>query len=186
MKGTILSSRYAKSLLTLAIQNNILEEIKNDMKMIADVCQDNRDLQLLLKSPIIKTDKKQSILKELFGPTINKVTLSFLNIITFKRREHYLEEIARQFVLQYNIHMNIEVAIVTTAVKIDDKLRQQILKLVKSSSELASIQLEEKIDKSVIGGFILTMGDKEYDASLSSKIRELKQEFAKNLYVSDY
>ena len=86
MKGTILASRYAKSLLTLSIQNNILEEVKNDMKMIYDVCQENRDLQLLLKSPIINIDKKQSILKELFGSSINKVTLAFLNIITFKRR----------------------------------------------------------------------------------------------------
>ena len=186
MKGTILASRYAKSLLTLSIQNNILEEVKNDMKMIYDVCQENRDLQLLLKSPIINIDKKQSILKELFGSSINKVTLAFLNIITFKRREHYLEEIARQFVIQYNVHSEIEVATVTTAFKIDDKLRQQILKLVKRTSNFTTVELVEKIDKDVIGGFVLTAGDKEYDASLSSKVRELKQEFAKNLYVRDY
>ena len=186
MKGTILASRYAKSLLTLAIQNNILEEVNADMKMIYDVCQANRDLQLLLNSPIINIDKKQSILKELFGLQVNKVTQTFLNIITFKRREHYLEEISRQFVLQYNVHKEIEVATVTTAFKIDDKLRQQILKLVKGTTEFSTIELVEIIDKNVIGGFVLKIGDKEYDASIASKIRELKQEFAKNLYVREY
>ena len=97
-----------------------------------------------------------------------------------------MEEIARQFVIQYNVHSEIEVATVTTAFKIDDKLRQQILKLVKRTSNFTTVELVEKIDKDVIGGFVLTAGDKEYDASLSSKVRELKQEFAKNLYVRDY
>jgi F-type H+-transporting ATPase subunit delta len=186
MKGTILASRYAKSLLTLAIQTNALEQVKNDMKMIFDVFQENRDLRRLLKSPIIKSDKKQAILKELFGSSITKISLEFLNIITFKRREHYLGEIARQFVKQYNQYKGIEVAIITTASKIDDKLRQQILKLVKTTNDSQSIELVEKIDRDIIGGFVLTVGDKEYDASLSSRIRELKQEFAKNLYIRDY
>lgn len=185
MKGTILGSRYAKSLLTLAIETNVLEQVKDDMAMIQNVCQQNRDFRMLLNSPIIKTDKKQAILKELFASSVNKMTIAFLNIITFKRREHYLEEIARQFVLQYNIYKGIEVATVTTAFKIDDTLRQQVLKLVKNSSD-STIELVEKIDKNVLGGFVLKVGDKQYDASLSSKIRELKQEFAKNLYVKDY
>lgn len=186
MKGTILASRYAKSLLTLAIQSNALEDVKNDMALIYEVCMQNRSLQLLLNSPIIKSDKKQDIFKAIFGTSITKLSLEFLNIITFKRREHYLSEIARQFVKQYNTHKGIEVAVVTTASKIDDKLRQQLLKLVKSSSSSSSIELIEKIDNGIIGGFVLSVGDKEYDASLSSKVRALKQEFGKNLYIRDY
>lgn len=185
MKGTILGSRYAKSLLTLAIESNVIEQVKNDMIMIQNVCQQNRDFKMLLNSPIIKIDKKQAIMKELFASSVHKMTISFLNIITFKRREHYLEEIARQFVLQYNIYKGIEVATVTTAFKIDDKLRQQIMKLIKNSTD-STIELVEKTDKNIVGGFVLKVGDKQYDASLSSKIRELKQEFAKNLYVKDY
>jgi len=185
MKQTRATLRYAKSLFGLAVDQDILEKCKEDMQFVADVCNSSKELSLLLKSPIIKTDQKLSIFKEVFYKNISNVSISFINIITNKKRESLLEGIANSFITLYRAHKNIESATVTTAFPLDDVLRQEIITFIKSHGEI-NVDLTEKVDKKIIGGAIIRMGDKQLDASVKKAVGELKQKFSKNLYIQDF
>src|ERR1035437_4629020 len=109
MKGTRAAVRYAKALKELALEQSVLEKVYDDMKLISSVCQNNHDFAVVLNSPIIKTDKKQAILKEVFQGKICKLTEYFIHILAAKRRESYLEAITIEFVKQYKEHKKIQI-----------------------------------------------------------------------------
>src|SRR3972149_6195117 len=165
MKETRIAYRYAKSLLAMALEQGVGENTYIDMKNVSEICSQSKGLSLLLKSPIVKPDKKTDILREIFSNRLGKLSLSFIDIIIQKRRESYLEAIAREFQYQYKSHKNILTAIVTSAVGLDDKIRSEIMRIVRESSN-AEVELVEKEDKELIGGFILRVGDKQVDASI--------------------
>ncbi len=185
MKETRVASRYAKSLLGLAIEQNLLDEAYNDMKLVSETCNSSRDLALLLKSPIVKTDKKLGIIDAVFKGKLGKLSQSFINIITNKRREYLLENIADEFVAQYKTHKQIVTAKVTSAVKLDDAIKTKVLALVKRA-ENKEVELVETIDEDIIGGVIVRVGDKQIDASILRAINDLKQEFNKNPYIAEF
>jgi F-type H+-transporting ATPase subunit delta len=185
MKESRVSHRYAKSLLDLALEKGQLEQVSEDMRMVTETIRGNRDFSVLLKSPVIKTDKKQEILKAVFGGQIGVITTEFLDIITRKRREGELEGIAEAFASQYRKHKQILTAVITTASGLDEKLRAQVMEVVKQSAGGKAIELVEKTDKSLIGGFILRVGDKQVDASVMRQIRDLERNFSENPYISE-
>ena len=185
MKATRLTSRYAKSLLKLVIENNSLEETLEDMTLILSVCSEYRGLTLLLKSPVVKSDKKLSILSGVFSKSITELTMTFINIITSKKREKFLEGIAESFVSLYKSHKNIETVTLTTACIIDENTKSEILKYIKMNGK-SEVELTEVINEDIIGGLIIRMGDKQLDASVSKNIKELKKSFNKNLYIKDF
>jgi len=155
------------------------------MKLIMTTCKESNELHVLLKSPIIKTDKKQEILKAIFGSQIESITLEFINVITNKRREMYLEEIAEGFVELYKEQKNILTAIVTTAYGLDDELRKKVLDVVKKSYN-SEVELVEKVDKNLIGGFIIRVGDKQDDTSIARKLKSLYRTFNENPYIKEF
>lgn len=178
----IVASRYAKSLIDLAIEKNQLEVVRNDMRLIKNVCTTNHDFVLLLESPVVKTDKKMAILNSIFDGKISQTTMAFLNIIATKRREGYIDDIAKSFDEQYKLYKNITTVVVQTAVKLDDKLKNEILAVVKKTAT-GEIELVEKIDTALIGGFILTINDKQIDHSVRRKLSDLKKNFSNNEFV---
>ena len=126
MSQSRVTYRYAKALLLFSVEKNMLQSIYSDMCFVERVCVENKELTLLLKSPIIKTDKKQKILHEVFGSKITEVSMKFVQIITNKKREHLLEDIARAFLVQYKQHNNIEEVVVTTATPLTNELKESI------------------------------------------------------------
>lgn len=134
---------------------------------------------LFLKSPVIKPDSKLAVLKELFKGKLNKVTDTYIALITNKKRDFYLVEIAEEFINQYKQKKNILTAIVTTARGIDDSTRKEIVNLVKGKGT-AEVVLQEKIDESIIGGVIIRVGDKQVDTSVSRKLEVLRRSFLEN------
>lgn len=185
MQGTRVAARYAKSFLDLVMEQGALEEAYNDMKYIAEVCRENHDLEVFLRSPIIKTDKKQAVLKALFEGKLGKTTDAYVKLITNKKRENYLPEIAKEFIAQYKIKKSILTAVVTSANGLDDAIRAKIIEIVKSGSS-SEVVLEERVNKDVIGGFILRVGDKQIDASIANKLNQLKQNFRDNPFVKEF
>jgi F-type H+-transporting ATPase subunit delta len=185
MQGTRVASRYAKSFLDLTTEQGVLEQAYADMKFISEVCKSNHEFVVFLKSPIIKTDKKQAVMKEVFSGKLNKVTDAYVNLITEKKREMYLAEIADEFVNQYKKKKQILTAVVTTASGIDDSIRKEIMKIVKGVSN-SEVVLEEKINKDIIGGFIIRVGDKQVDASIARRINNLKQTFNENPFIKEF
>lgn len=172
MVNSLAGDRYAKSLIGLAKEENQLDAIYNDMLLIGSTIKDSRDLSILLNSPVVKTDKKYNILTAIFGTKITELTTKFLKLITNKKREALLEAISFSFVKIYKKEKNIVVAEVTSAVKLDDAQKQNIINLLKTD---ATVEVVEKIDPSIIGGFIVRVDDKQIDASIVREISDLRQ-----------
>lgn len=186
MTESRVASRYVRSLLGLAVEQGELETVYQDMLLITKVCSGNHDLVVLLRSPIIKHDKKKVILEKIFGGKVSKLTMAIIDIITRKNREAILPAIASEFHVAYNEFKGIQKATITTTIALDDKLKAEIETIVKKLSNRKSIELEEKIDKDLIGGFVLNVGDKQIDASVSSKLKSLKVLFSHNPYVKEF
>ncbi|NNE54622.1 MAG: ATP synthase F1 subunit delta [Flavobacteriales bacterium] len=182
MARSKVSIRYAKSLLDLAREKDALSSAQEDMATISDTIDQSRDLQLMLKSPIITSDKKLSILKEVFKDKIGPFSTLFVEIITKKGREKLLGEIAQAAVLMAKEEKNIFGAQVTTAVPLDDATRQKVLAIIKEIKS-GTIELEEVVDPTIIGGFQLRVGDSMIDSSVVGKVRELSREFSENPYI---
>jgi F-type H+-transporting ATPase subunit delta len=134
---------------------------------------------------VVKTDKKQEILKAIFGGKLNVMTSEFVEIITRKRRENELEAIASSFESQYRKHKHILTAVITTASGLDDNLRKKVLEIVRSGMH-SEVELVEKIDKDLIGGFVLRVGDKQVDSSILRQIRNLERSFSENPYIKEF
>ncbi len=181
MLETKVAKRYAKSLLDLAREQGALDTVYADMQQVVSVCEANRDLVMLLGNPIIATDKKLNILKTVFA-SVSRMSSAFFDILTRKGRESHLAGIAKEFVAQYKKSKGIESATVISAVGLDDNLRKLVYELVRDSVK-SEVELVEKVDPKLIGGFVLRMGDKQYDASVSSELRKLTREFSANPYI---
>jgi F-type H+-transporting ATPase subunit delta len=185
MAETKVAKRYAKSLLDLAIENNIVDEISKDMQSVLNTIRANRELSVFFKSPIINTDKKDAVLRSVFEGRINKMILTFFSIITRKKREYYIEDITASFIELYKEYRHIQTAVLITAVKADDSVKKDMLALIAKTTS-NTIELKEQIDPSIIGGFILRWGDRQVDTSVARKLHELRQDFRDNLYLKDY
>jgi len=186
MADSRVASRYVKSLLGLAVEQGALEEVHNDMQLFDRVCEQNPSFVLMLKSPVIKHDKKRGVLEKLFAGKVHSLTMAIFDIITRKNREAILPAIADQFHHAYNIYKNISKATVTTAVPLDDALRNQFEAMVKTISKKDKVELKENIDKEMIGGFVLNVGDKQIDASLKNKLKMLKVKLNHNPYIKEF
>ena len=185
MKQSRATIRYAKSLLEISEAKDLVDEAYNDMLFVSSACRLNKDFSNLLKTPIVKTDLKIRIINEIFQHTVNPLALSFLILITKKKREGLLSAIASSFIALYKDKKNIKEVTITTAVSLDQELREEVLRYVKREKN-SNIELIEKVDPSLVGGAVIRMDDKQLDTSISSKIKSLKQEFSKNLYIQNY
>ena len=136
----------------------------------------SRELKLALQNPIIQSEKKLVLLNQLFKGKVSQVTSSFFTLITRKTREAMLFEVAQEFHAQYNELNNIEVATITTPFRLTDDLRAEFTKAAEKISG-KKIELKEKVDASLIGGFVLKIKDRQIDNSVQSRLNELRMEF---------
>lgn len=171
----IVASRYAKSLLDLAVEKGQLEAVYADMLQVKSVCANSKDFILFLNSPIIKVDKKISTLKSVFEGKISPLTASFLSIVAAKRRESVIPQMAESFIEQYKEQKNVLTAVITSAHGLDAATKQKALDLVKAQLK-GEVELVEKTNPDLIGGFILKIGDKQIDKSVSRQLSNLKKE----------
>jgi len=176
------AARYAKSLLDLAQEQGNLATIKQDMDLLANTMAGSRDLRLLLRNPIVKHDKKLSILNAVFQGKVSETLTRFFQILTSKNREAALEHIGTEFLAQYNALMGVQVAEVTSAVPLTPATRAEIEQMVKQQTGLKEVSLTEKVDASLIGGFILRVGDQQIDDSVRGGLRRLRTSLTDNSY----
>jgi len=174
-------ARYAKSLIDLSTEQNALEEIKNDMVLFEQVVDDNSELEAILKNPIVPLDKKLGILKDVFGSKVHQITNSFLKLVVNKGRSAILFDTAKQFVAQYNAIKGIVTAEVTSAIALTEASKAEVVALVKKEVGANEVIVKEKVDEKLIGGFILKVGDKQFDVSIASGLNKLKKEFAQGI-----
>ncbi len=176
MKSTKSAIRYAKAILELSSETNAVDQVAADMERIVEAGNDTGDFQVFLNSPVIKTDKKISILKVLFSE-FTDLTMSFIELITKNKREYLLTEIASAFVNLLKKQNGIVPISVTSAVKLEKQALNQILEKLKSHVD-GEFEVTEEVDPALIGGFVVRMEDKQIDASIASQLNRMKIELA--------
>jgi F-type H+-transporting ATPase subunit delta len=177
MKSTKAAGRYAKALLELALDQQKIEVIENNMQQIISVATEAHDFQVFLSSPLIKVDKKLEVIKSIFG-NFDELSISFLEMVATNRRESLITEIASAFLAQLKEHRGIVPVTIISAKPLDAQTKAQITSKI-SASIKGTLEITENLDESLIGGFIVRMGDHQIDASVSNQLNRLKQELVK-------
>lgn len=171
------ATRYAKSLIDLATEQKVLDQVNEQMLLFVQVCDENSELVAVLKNPIISLDKKVAVLQGIFSGKVHAIVNAFFAIMVNKGRSGILLATAKEFINTYQQLKGIVRAKVTTAVALSDGAKKEITAAVKSMGA-NEVVLDITIDPSTIGGFVLQVGDKQIDTTLKSKLNKVKKEFA--------
>lgn len=182
MKGSRAAIRYAKAIISMANDKKLTKEVNEDMILINKTVDENPDLRTFLKSPIVKDKMKKNALLEIFKST-NGITLGLFNLLLENKRIDLLLLVALKYRDLYNEMNGIQIAKVTTAVPLtpalEIKIQQKVKELTGHEAEIKNI-----VDKSIIGGFVLRVGDIQYNGSVQAQLTNLKRELKNNTYVS--
>lgn len=183
MQNPRLAIRYAKSILDLAQEKGKLEEVFNDMKLLDNTCRSNHEFVNVLKSPIIKEDKKNQIIEAVTKGRISTLTASFIKLLGSKSRESNLPEIISAFIDQYNVTKGIHKAKLTTAVELSDEIKKEFINKIKVLEGIKNIELETVVNEKLVGGFVLEMEGRLADASIRRDLMDVQKQFMNNDYI---
>jgi len=185
MQNPRLATRYAKSLLDIAVEKNSLVSVLNDMQLLNVICDQSHDFELMLRSPVISGDKKINVINEvLSGRDISQLTYAFIKLLVSKGRESNLPEIASSFIAQYNDLKNIRIVKLTTATPMNDSIKAGIQSKISGFMPKDTIDLKTAVDEHLIGGFVLEVGDKLYDASVKKSLNDIRARVIDHSYES--
>ena len=178
MGGTRAAIRYAKAILSLASDQKAADAVNDNMRLIASTISENKDLELALKNEVVKLEVKKNILTEIFSK-VHPITNKLFDVLSDNKRLDIIGEIANKYSILFDDLNGKEKATVTTAIPMTNDLEIKVLAKVKELTNKA-VDLENIVDESILGGFILRVGDKQYNASIASKLNRLKREFTLN------
>jgi F-type H+-transporting ATPase subunit delta len=182
MNDSKISVRYSRALFQSALEKKIIDKVNQDMIFISEICKTPETKEFLL-SPIIIPSKKSSIFHKMLEGNVEKITLSLIDLMVKNGRESYLPAVARNFIHETLKYKGITESVLTTAVKVDAKVKKQMTELI-SEVYSTKVELVEKIDQEIIGGFILRIDDNYIDASIRNKLRKIKKELLGTVFTS--
>ena len=177
MSSTRAAIRYAKAILEIADSKNVTSEVSADMALIASTIQSNSELSSFIQNPLVKKDDKKDVVSEVFA-SVNPVTQSIFQLLLENKRFEILDGIAVEYNKLFDIMNGVEVAKVTTAVPMDAELEAKVSAKIASISSSKKITIENIVDPAILGGFILKIGDKQYNASIADRLQVLKRELS--------
>jgi F-type H+-transporting ATPase subunit delta len=183
MPNPRLASRYAKSVLDLAVERGQLEQVYADMLYLQQLLKASRDFLNLLRSPVVSSDKKLAVIDSVIGRNVSELTSAFTRLLVNKNREGDLPEIIVAFIKQYKEHKGIHTVKLTTAVPITDAIKNQIIDQVIKTSGMQNIEVESVVDPNIIGGFVLQTGDKLIDVSIAHDLKQVSRQFENNDFI---
>ena len=167
--------RYAKAFFSLAKEKKMVETLKTDIEKVFNACNHSSDFILLLESPVISTAKKEELISIIFKGEINTLTLNFLLLITKNKREVYIPGICRNFLELIRKDQNIKSAVLITASQISTKTIDKIKSLMEKELN-AKVEVSSRVEPEIIGGMILRIDDKQFDSSVTTQLRKIKQQ----------
>ena len=176
MSGIRAAIRYAKAILEIADSKGVASEVSADMTLIATTITGNSELMHFIQNPLIKTDTKKNVVLEVFA-SVNPVTQSLFHLLLENKRFEILAAIAVEYNNLFDVMNGVEVAKVTTAFPMDAALEAKVLAKIATFSD-KKVTIENTVDASIIGGFILRIGDKQYNASVANRLHVLKRELS--------
>lgn len=177
MSEVTVAIRYAKALIDLAEEQNALEAVKDDMVLLYKTIRSNPELGAVLANPIVSHSKKKAILADVFAAKVSKVSMAMFNIMVDKGRGEVLYTTAHEFIALYDIKHNVTYAKVVSASEISEANKKTLLDEVQKAIG-GTIKLNTQVDPSLIGGFVLTVGDRQVDTSVAASLKKIKKEFA--------
>ena len=177
MKNSKTANRYAKALLELSLEKGNLDAVYANMQDLSDTINESADLRSLIKNPIVNEEEKNNVFTALFGKTFDAETMNLVLLLSKNKRVELIGEVSEQFIALYRVNKNIVTAEVTSAIKLDEEQKKKILALLKHDGE---VEIVETINPELIGGFIVKVGDKQIDASISTKFKNLRKEISLN------
>lgn len=178
MAQTRAAIRYAKAILNLANEQNSTSAVNEDMKSIVNAVAASEDLHEMLQSPVINSTIKKETLLKVF-PELNKLSVKLINILVENKRINILDAVAHKINELFDESQGIQIANVTTAIPLTDALKAKVLVKVKELTG-NDAEIKNNVDESILGGFILRVGDIQYNASIANKLDKLKREFTLN------
>ncbi len=185
MQNPRLATRYAKSLLDLAVERNSVEETLKDMQLLSSICHQSHDFVVMLRSPVIHGDKKLNVVRLLLeGRNVSQLTQIFVNLLVAKGRESNLPEIAEAFQTQYNVLKNIRTVTLTTAAPMGDSFKESIKSKIAAYMPKDTVELKTIVDEKLIGGFVIEVEDKLFDASVRKSLNDFKSKVIDKSYES--
>lgn len=182
MKGTRPASRYAKAILALAKERNLAEKVNADFQLIHRTMDASGDLRVLLKSPVVNSQIKKNTLDLIFKD-VSELTHQVFDLLLKNNRINLLALIAIKYEQLFDQMNNQQIAYVTSAVPLSQGLEAKVQAKVKELTGNEA-KIENRIDQDIIGGFILRVGDLQYDSSIASQLGSLERELQNNTYVS--
>lgn len=177
MASTRAAVRYAKAILEIADSKNATSQVSADMALIAKTIKENSELNSFIQNPLVKTEAKKDVVSEVFA-SVDAVTKSIFQLLLENKRFEILDSIAVEYNKLFDIMNGVEVAKVTTAIPMDAALEAKVSAKIASISSSKKITIENTVDPSIIGGFILKIGDKQYNASIADRLQVLKRELS--------
>jgi F-type H+-transporting ATPase subunit delta len=178
MAGTRAAIRYAKAVLSLASDNKQAAVVQADMALISQTIANNASLEAVLKSPVVKLSEKADVLKAIFS-SVSEESKSLFNTLVTNKRVDILSQVATQFGILYDIENNKENAFVTTAIPMTSEIEAKVMARLQTLTT-KEVTLNNSVDEDILGGFILRVGDQQYDASVSNQLNTLKRKFTIN------
>ena len=173
------AKRYAKALIELAAERDVLQQVDSDMRHIAASIDENPELRNLLQNPIINGDVKLDALQGFYGD-LSPLALDTIRILVENKRIELLQDVADQYIILFEKLKQEDVAEVTTAVQLDKALEKKLLKKLQAITG-NTVTLNNTIDEAILGGFVLRIGDIQYNASIANKLENLRREFSKTI-----
>jgi F-type H+-transporting ATPase subunit delta len=175
MNESIVTVRYVKALYDLAEENDLLPAIENDIRVLLSVIHESKEFVSFLENPVLKISDKIKILDQLFSKQMNKLTLQFLHLLTENKRDIFLNPICHYFIRYFRQKQGIREASITTASPLSAEYRSEVFKYITKRFK-SNIELTEKVDPGIIGGFILRIEDQQINASISAQLNKIKRE----------
>ena len=176
MSSTRAAIRYAKAILEIADSKKAASEVSADMALIASTITGNSELSSFIHNPLVITETKKDVVSEVFA-SVNAVTKSLFHLLLENKRFEILDGIAIEYNKLFDIMNDVEVAKVTTAIPMDAALEAKVSAKIATISN-KKITIENIVDPAIIGGFILRIGDKQYNASIADRLQVLKRELS--------
>lgn len=177
-----IATRYATGLLSYSQEEHSLETTFEEVKTLKRQLEQSRDFRAFLKSPVIDSHTKERISIQIMKG-YSETLLHFVQLMVRQHREGYLHETTKAFIRLYNAFKGIHTAYLTTAVPLNDALRAAIQHQIKDRAP--KVELHERIDPAILGGFVLRMGDVQLDQSIATKLKVLRKELSNSAYISN-
>jgi len=173
MNESQISVRYAKALFQSASEKQLLERVFKDMELLSNICKLD-DFLYMLVLPSMQTSQKHKMADSIFAAHISEISLSMINLVIRNKREAYLPGIARNYADMYRKAMGIRTAKLLTAQPVDDSAMNGIKELIRKTYN-SDVALSSSVDKDIIGGFVLTIENQQYNASVANSLKRLKK-----------